>query len=370
MYLDEQNLLYFIILIVFLLIVVIYLLISKKEKKDNTANQMMLTLLTDLRGEVNNSGSQNRQLLQERLDNIIHQISNHQQNTSQHLFQQHDSSTHLIKDISSKLSQIENTNQQILGFANQMQSLERILQNPKQRGILGEYFLDALLTNVLQPKQFKMQYRFSNGEIVDAAIFFRQQIIPIDAKFSLEKYNLMMQVEDIHQKRQLEKAFKSDIKKRIEETAKYIRPNEQTTDFAMMFIPAEGIYHHLLNYQVGSQSVNSRDLIAYAFSKKVIIVSPTTFYAYLQTILHGLKALQIEDSIKDVIKKVNDLGKHLNSYESHLNKMGNHLGTTVSMYNQANKSFKQIDTDIFKITEGEQGGDFEADVLDKPKEIN
>ncbi len=219
---------------------------------------------------------------------------------------------------------------------------------------------------MLQPNQYKMQYQFNNGEIVDAAIFFNEKIIPIDAKFSLEKYNMIMEEQDSDKRSRLEKEFKQDIKNRIDETAKYIKPNENTTDFAFMFIPAEGIYYNLLIYKVGNLDVNSHDLIEYAFRKHVIIVSPTSFFAYLETVLQGLKALKMEDSIKEIVKKVGDLGRHLNSYETYLEKMGKNLGTTVNMYNSAYKEFNKIDKDVYKITEGDKGGEVEPLLVDKP----
>ncbi|MEK9171017.1 MAG: DNA recombination protein RmuC, partial [Patescibacteria group bacterium] len=150
---------------------------------------------------------------------------------------------------------------------------------------------------------------------------------------------------------ELEKQFRADLKNRIDETAKYIKPNENTMDFAFMFIPAEGIYYDLLVNQVGTIKANTRDLIEYAFKEKhVIIVSPTSFFAYLQTVLQGLRALQIEESAKEIRKYVEMLQKHLLSYEEYLRKLGNNLKTTVNMYNSAYKEFSKIDKDVVKIT--------------------
>ncbi len=259
-------------------------------------------------------------------------------------------SANIIRDVTEKLSNLENTNKQVMGFANQLQSLENILKNPKQRGILGEYFLETLLKNVFQPRQYEIQYKFKDGEIVDAVIFVKDKIIPIDSKFSLENYNRIVEEIDPTQRERLEKQFKQDLKNRIDETAKYIRPKEGTMDFAFMFIPSEGIYYDLLVNQVGAVKVNTRDLLEYAFKEKhVIIVSPTSFYAYLQTVLQGLRAMQMEESIQDIVKRIGDLHKHLNSYEDYMKKMGKNLGTTVNMYNSAYKEFKKIDKDVAKI---------------------
>ncbi len=272
-----------------------------------------------------------------------------------------------VKGVTEKLTKLDETNKQVVGFAEQMKSLENILKNPKQRGILGEFFLENLLSQQLPPAHFKMQYGFKNGEVVDAAIFVRDKIIPIDAKFSLENYNKMMDEKNESERERMEKEFKADLKKRIDETGKYVRPEEDTTDFAFMFIPADGVFYNLLSYKVGALDVNTHDLIEYAFKKRVIMVSPMTFYAYLQTVMHGLKALQIEKSAYEIQKRVGDLGRHLNAYQDYMVKLGGHLNTTVSSYNNAGKEFGKVDKDVIKITEGEVGINPELPDVEKPK---
>ncbi|MCC7433010.1 DNA recombination protein RmuC, partial [Candidatus Peregrinibacteria bacterium] len=220
--------------------------------------------------------------------------------------------------------------------------------------------------NILPPNQYKMQYSFKNGEIVDAVIFFKDKIIPIDAKFSLENYNRLVQEHDETKRVKIEKEFKQDIMKRIDETSKYIRAEEDTTDFAFMFIPAEGIYYNLLIYKTGTVDINTNNLIEYAFKKHVIIVSPTSFYAYFETVLQGLKALEMEASVKDVIKKVGELSKHLNAYQTYMQKLGNNLGTTVNMYNSAANEFKKIDKDVVKVTSGNDKVDANLIQIEKP----
>lgn len=271
------------------------------------------------------------------------------------------------KAVTEKLTKLDETNRQVVGFAKQMKSLENILKNPKQRGILGEFFLENMLSNQLPPSHFKMQYGFKNGEVVDAAIFVRDKIIPIDAKFSLENYNKIMEEENEATRDTLEKEFKSDLKKRIDETSKYVRPEEGTTDFAFMFIPADGVFYNLLSYKIGTLDVNTHDLIEYAFKKRVILVSPMTFYAYLQTVMHGLKALAIEKSAQEIQKRVGDLGRHLNAYEDYMSKLGTHLSTTVNSYNHASKEFGKVDKDVIKITEGDVAINPELPDLDRPK---
>lgn len=337
--------------------------------KDEAVQKMMLDLIENLRREVASSGNQNRQEMQQRLDQMHALLQKSHQANAQNIQKQFESSAKIIEDITRKLTEVQGTNKQILDFSGKLQSLEQILKNPKQRGILGEYFLETLLGHVLQPNQYKMQYKFANSEIVDAAIFMQDKIVPIDAKFSLEKYNQIMETNVEAERERLSKEFKMDVKNRIDETAKYIRPSENTTDFAFMFIPAEGVYYNLLIYKVGNTDVRSEDLIEYAFKKRVIIVSPTSFFAYLQTVLQGLKALKMEQSVQEVIKRVGDLGRHIQSYDAYLKKVGANLSTTVNAYNNASKEFKKIDKDVVKIAGPESGGGVLPELIERPSEI-
>lgn len=321
------------------IIVLIYFLSRRKsaeKPQDNQAILMIQDQLKEMRQTLQNFGSQ---------------VDNKMSNSAKMFQQQFAQSTKIVRDVTERLTKLDETNKQVMSVADQLQGLEDVLKNPKHRGVLGEYFLENVLKNVLPPKNFQMQYEFKNGDIVDAAVFIKEKIIPIDSKFSLENYNRILQEKDGARREELEKQFKTDLKDRIDETAKYIRPNENTMDFAFMFIPAEGIYYDLLVNQVGAIKVNTRDLIEYAFKEKhVIIVSPTSFFAYLQTVLQGLRALQIEESTKEIRKYVEMLQKHLLSYDEYMKKLGNNIGTTVNAYNRASKEFGKIDKDVVKIT--------------------
>ncbi|MDO8482266.1 MAG: DNA recombination protein RmuC [bacterium] len=275
-------------------------------------------------------------------------------------------SAKLIREVTQGLTKLDETNRQVVSFADQLQNLQDILKNPKQRGVLGEYYLETLLKNVLPPSHYQMQYAFKNGEIVDAAVFVKDKVIPIDSKFSLENYNRLIEEKNPAEKERLEKLFVGDLKLRIQETAKYIRPSEGTMDFAFMFIPHEAIYYDLLINKIGAVTEDTENLIQRAAGKyKVIIVSPTSFLAYLQTVLQGLKAMQIEETAKDIVKRVDDLGKHLKSYEEYHAKLGNSLGTAINHFNSSSKEFKKLDKDIVRITDNSIGIDIA--VLEKPE---
>ncbi|MCX6780054.1 MAG: DNA recombination protein RmuC [Candidatus Magasanikbacteria bacterium] len=295
-----------------------------------------------------------------------HQAMNTNQTTMNQAIQgQFGQSAKIIAEVTEKLTKLDETNKQIMGFADQLQDLENILQNPKQRGILGEYYLENVLKNVLPPGSYQMQYKFENGDIVDAVVFVKEKVIPIDSKFSLENYNRAVSEKDPQRKLELEALFKSDLKNRINETSKYIKPKEGTMDFAFMFIPSEGIYYDLLVNQVGNLKTNTQDLIEYAFKEKhVVIVSPTSFLAYLQTVLQGLRAMQIEESAKEIRQRVEELSKHLLAYDEYLKKLGVNLSTTVNSYNTVYKEFNKIDKDVVKIVGAERR--IEPLFLEKP----
>ena len=311
--------------------------------------------------------SQSLLMLQNQINEVNRTLDNKLGESTQMLQRQFGESARIIKEITTELTKVGEGQRRVVDIAKQLENLQDILKNPKQRGVLGEYYLKTVLENVLAPGQFEMQYPFKDGTIVDAVIFIKDQIVPVDSKFSLENYNRLLETKDPVEKQRFESAFRDDLKARIDETAKYIKPKEGTMEFAFMFIPSEAVYYDLLVNKIGAVKSNTRDLIEYAAGeKKVLIVSPTTFLAYLQTVLQGLKALQIEESAKEIRKRVIELGRHIGSYENYMKKLGTHLGTSVNMYNTAYKELGKIDKDVLKISG--KAIDIEPITLDKPKD--
>ena len=274
-------------------------------------------------------------------------------------------SAKLVADVTQRLAKLDETNRRVVDVADELKTLQNVLSNPKQRGVFGEFYLESVLDNVLPATQYQMQYRFADGEVVDAVIFLdKGQILPVDSKFSLENYNRMINAATKAEREALLARVKADLKGRIDETSKYIRPREHTMDFAFMFIPSESLYYDLLINNVGTGG-SSRDLIEYAFrDKRVIIVSPTSFLAYLQTVLQGLRSLQIEEQAKDIQVRVGKLGAHIKKFDELMTKMGKSLSTTVGHYNNSYKELGKIDKDVVKIAGGEQ--QTEPLLLDKP----
>ena len=287
----------------------------------------------------------------------IHQISEvldvKRSESNKNAMVQFNESSKIIGDVRERLAKLDETNRQVVNFADQLQGLQDILKNPKQRGILGEYYLETVLKNVLPPGAYQMQYSFSDGTVVDAAVFVDQRVIPIDSKFSLENYNRMVEARDPGEKKKFETAFINDLKLRIDETAKYVKPEEKTMDFAFMFIPSEAVYYDLLINKVGVIAHDTNNLVYYAGKKKVVVVSPTSFLAYLQTVLQGLRNQKISEQAQTIIKEVERLGKHLFTYSEYMSRLGDHLGNTVSSFNKAKSELLKVDKDVVKITDGE-----------------
>lgn len=319
-------------------------------------------------------------MLQNRLDSLM-QIVDKKMGESQHAtLRQFSDSKEFMQDINTEMkkhlsevtkavTEANEGSKQVLGITEELHNLQKILTNQKHRGSLGEASLELILNNVLPPGAYKLQYSFANGDKVDAVIETKDGVIPIDAKFSLDNYNRLANESNPERKAEIEKEFVNDLKKRIDETAKYIRPSEGTLPFAMMFIPAEGIYYDLLVNEIGAVKSNTRSLIDYAYTdKNVIIVSPTTFSAYLRSVLYGFRAFKIEESARDISKRVEELGKHLKAYEEYYQKLGNTLGTTVAHYNAGYKELKKVDKDILKIT-GDSAG-IEPLALEKPATLD
>lgn len=357
-----------VLIIVFLVILlagIAAVIVLLLRRKDGGNDEKLVTMMERL-SHLNEQNKELRQTLDSKLAET-HRATQEQFGQTTRVIQNiTGQSAKLIADVTEKLTKLDETNKQVVNFSAQLQSLQDILKNPKQRGVLGEYFLEETLKNVLPPNSYQMQYAFKDGVIVDAVVFVKDKIIPVDSKFSLENYERILDAKDQETREKWERQFKQDLKFRIDETSKYVKPAERTMDFAFMFIPSEAIYYDLLINKVGAVQVNTRDLIEYAFKeKRVIIVSPTSFLAYLQTVLQGLRALQIEEGAKEIRKRVEMLGKHIIVYDDYMKKLGVSMSTSVNHYNNACKEFKKIDKDVVKITEGESK--IEAVLIDGPR---
>ncbi len=354
----DQVILYLVLVVVIVGFGIIIFIINQRlsDQKNSNAVSLLKSDLTELSRGINN--------LQEAVGDKLERNNTSMQTSMQ---KQLTESAKLVTDVTQRLAKLDETNRRVVDVADELKTLQNVLQNPKQRGVFGEYYLESVLDNILPSKNYQMQYKFKDGEIVDAVVFLdRGQILPIDSKFSLENYNRMVGEDKKPEREKLLARVRADLKNRIDETSKYIRPSEKTMDFAFMFIPSESLYYDLLIGDVGTGS-SARDLIEYAFrDKKVIIVSPTSFMAYLQTVLQGLRSLQIEEQAKDIQIRVGKLGQHIGRFDDYMQKLGKSLGTTVGHYNDAHKELGKVDKDIIKIAGTETSID--PLMLDKPKD--
>ncbi len=309
-------------------------------------------LLVTLRGlKEGKDKDQSFLMIQNQLNSVTQTLENRLAESTKMIHQQLAQGTNVVQKVTEKLTRLDETNNRVVGFAQQLQRLEHVLRNPKQRGIYGEYLLDNILGNTLAPGQFQTQYRFKTGEIVDAVIFVQDKIVPVDAKFSLTNYHRYLETEEAVLKDRLERQIWADLKERINETKKYVKPSENTTDFALMFIPGEGMFHHLLtSIDKRTAPTGNNDLLSYAFSQRVIIVTPSTFFAYLQVIMQALQALQVKESIDDVLKHLRKMVSHVKRYDEYMKRLGKNIQMVIGSYNDAYKNLRLLNNDMRKLT--------------------
>jgi DNA recombination protein RmuC len=326
------------------LIIVIGLTLYRMKQEKKTPNNLtsLLQQISDQQG----------QQLHQTTNLVLQQLTRQQesQDRSSHLMHSRiDQATKVVSDVQGKLLQLEEANKRIFDLGKDINNLQRILQAPKLRGTMGEIWLAELISQIIPGDRFKLQYAFKSGEICDAVILLRDGLLlPIDAKFSLENFVKMLEAPD-DQKALFKKQFVQDMKKRIDEIAKkYILPHENTLDFAFMYVPAENVY-----YQAFIQEEDTSQLLAYAFSKHIIPVSPSSFYAYLQVILFGLRGLEIEKSAKVIQKNLAGLQGEFDKFKETYEKVGTHLRHAQQSFDVTDKRLTGIENKFFQITNQE-----------------
>lgn len=340
--------------VVVLIGVVIFLVKNLKKKPDNKVEQFLQNDLANLRRELMDMSQNVDKNLRENSELLRAKVDQKLDATQKSMGTQMESSRKLVEEITKSLVKLEDTNRRVIDTQDELKTLQNVLTNNKTRGNLGEYYLEDILGNVLPAGVWDKQYHFRNGEAVDAIVHLKDgKILPIDSKFPMQNFERMQNSDNKTDRATFREALKKDIKTRIDETAKYIRPNEGTMDFAFMFIPNEALYYDAVINEVGVGDT-SDNLVEYAFKQKnVIIVSPTTLLAYLQTVLQGLRSLEIEEKARDIEKNVEKLHSHLLKYNEYFMKVGGSLSTTVNHFNNASKEFAKIDKDVVKIAGGE-----------------
>jgi len=256
------------------------------------------------------------------------------------------SATNAFGNVKEQLGKLEQTNQRIIEISRDISSLQELLRAPKFRGSMGETFLENLLSQVLPKDHFQAQFRFKTGDVVDAVIKLGEKLVPIDAKFSLENFQKMQESCDEPSREACRKKFTQDIKNRINEIgSKYILPAENTYDFALMYIPAENVYYEV---------IIKGDIFSYSMSKKVIPVSPNTFFAYLQVICLGLRGLKVEENAKIILKSLSSLSVETDKFKEDFDILGKHLGDANTKFIDAQKHFDKFSERLVNIHETKQ----------------
>jgi len=256
------------------------------------------------------------------------------------------SATSAFGNVREQLGKLEETNKQIIAISKDISSLQELLRAPKFRGSMGETFLENLLAQVLPKEHYQTQYRFKNSDAVDAVIRLGERLVPVDAKFSLENFQKMIEAGDEPAKESFRKKFIQDIKNRINEiSSKYILPDENTYDFALMYIPAENVYYEV---------IIKEDIFAYSMSKKVIPVSPNTFYAYLQVICLGLRGLKVEENAKLILKSLSSLSIETDKFKEDFNTLGSHLVNANTKYSDAQKRLEKVSERLLNIQDSKK----------------
>lgn len=285
------------------------------------------------------------------LEKLAQEMSHTRQSVGQNL-QSVNEQVKTFGDVREGLGQVKEAVEKVMGLEKNIAGLQNILSSPKLRGGLGELLLSDLLGQVLPQGFYRMQYGFQNGEKVDAVILLKDHILPIDSKFPLENFNKMVQSTEPGDKDNARKQFNSDVKNRINETAKYIRPNEKTLDLAMMYVPAENVYYEI---------IMDEGLMAHANQRKVVPVSPNSFLAYLQVIVFGIRGLQIERNADQILKLLISLQQDFEAVAEDFRVLGTHLNNAQNKSNEVDKKMSALNLQLkaaenLQLSEGNAGG--------------
>jgi len=289
-------------------------------------------------------------LMQQQIGQLTHNINQQLQNLSGQFQKTTGDIGGTLGEVKKDLGKVEHATRQVLDKAKSISNLEDLLRAPTFRGGLGELFLGDLLSQILPSAHFNLQYKFKSGEIVDAVVKIGNNLVPIDSKFPLDNFKRYLTEDDPKEKEDLRKKFVSDVKRHITEIAKkYILPDENTFDFALMYVPAENIYYEtiLKDENFGDE----RSIFSYAIQKRVIPVSPNSFFAYLQVIVLGLKGLQIEKSAQAIFQSLSRLQGDLSRFKKDFEVLGAHLGNAKSKFDDADKRLDKFTDKLEVVSE-------------------
>jgi DNA recombination protein RmuC len=335
-----------------------------QEKSADQSLLLMQQQIDQLRSQLTSTLDNNSRSLQQQLGQMTAQVNERLKenaqvlnDTQQSLGERLDNAAQVIGGVQKSLGGLEEANRRIYEVGKDISSLQEILRAPKLRGGLGEFFLEDLLGQILPPQHFSIQHGFRSGEKVDAVIKLGASLVPVDAKFPLENFKRLLEATSDDERGRAKRQFTADVRKHIDAiAAKYILPDEGTYDFALMYIPAENVYYETV---IKDEAADDRNLCLYAMSKRVIPVSPNSFYAYLQAIVLGLKGMRIEDRTKEIIQYLGRLQGDFAKFRDDFIVLGKHINHAQSSYQSADKRLEQFGQKFFA-AESAQSELFEA----------
>ena len=328
------------IVVIALLAVLLGVLALKRRPNDDQTislfQQQIAALQEQMRASLNElakASTETHKTVGERLDNVSRAVGDRLDNAAR-----------VVGELGVKMTKVEEATRRVLEVGQDIAGLQQILRAPKIRGGLGEMFLIDLLAQMLPQDAYESQYMFADGERVDAVIKTAHGMVPVDSKFPMEDFQRLAAAKTDDEKKIHRRAFIDGVKKRVTEASKYIRPGEGTFDFALMYVPAENVYYEIIT----RDEALGEDIspAAFALKKKVIPVSPNTFYAYLNTILLGLKGMRVEKFVSQIIQEMGKIKTEFGRFQEDFSKVGKHLGNAHSAYDDAGKHLNRFDAKL------------------------
>jgi len=356
------------ILLAVTLLVLIWFIFQSQKRTADPAVSLLQQEVQSLRGQLSDAMIKSQDAVNHQLVHVMQQVNSQLgQVTSQvntrlgqvtdqlqkstgDLNTRLDNAAKVVSEVSKGLGGLSEATKKVFEVGKDIASLQEILRSPKLRGGLGELFLGDLLAQILPPAHFTLQHRFKSGEAVDAVIRLGQNLVPVDAKFPLENFRRVIEVSSEEERKAAKRKFLADVKKHVDAiSGKYILPDEGTFDFALMYIPAENVYYELI---IKDEAMDSdKGLLNYSFAKRVIPVSPNSFYAYLQTILLGLKGLHIEERAQEILTNLARLSGDFRKFREEFDTVGKHITNTKSRYDDADKRLEKFSDKLESLSE-------------------
>lgn len=336
------------ILLAFTVLILLWLALQSQKRTADPTIPLLQQEVQSLRSQLTDTMLRSQELANKQLADVTAQVNMRLADVTQQLQKSTgdlntrlDNAAKVVSEVSKGLGGLSEATKKVFEVGKDIASLQEILRSPKLRGGLGELFLGDLLAQILPPAHFTLQHRFKSGEAVDAAIRLGENLVPVDSKFPLENFKRVIDASSEEEQRAARKKFMADVKKHIDAiSAKYILPDEGTFDFALMYIPAENVYYELIIKDEAADT--DKGLLNYAFTKRVIPVSPNSFYAYLQTILLGLRGMHIEERAQEILRSLARLAGDFRKFQEEFELVGKHLANTKMRYDEADKKLAKF----------------------------